>query len=82
MSTADTRRVRLACAPTTRQPQTAHGPVARTAGGVAGWVDDRTGAAKPMSYLRKKVFPDHWSFMLGEIAMYSLVILPADRAPS
>ena len=23
----------------------------------------------------KKVFPDHWSFMLGEIAMYSLVIL-------
>ena len=45
-------------------------PVARTAGGVAGWVDDRTGAAKPMSYLLKKVFPDHWSFMLGEIAMY------------
>ena len=57
------------------KPQTAHGPVARTAGGVAGWVDDRTGAAKPMSYLLKKVFPDHWSFMLGEIAMYSLVIL-------
>ena len=25
-----------------------------------------------MPYLRKKVFPDHWSFMLGEIALYSL----------
>jgi ubiquinol-cytochrome c reductase cytochrome b subunit len=38
-------------------------------------VDDRTGAAKGMPSLLKKVFPDHWSFMLGEIAMYSLVIL-------
>ena len=45
------------------------------AGGLASWVDDRSGVAKPMSYLLKKVFPDHWSFMLGEIAMFSLVIL-------
>ena len=22
-----------------------------------------------------KVFPDHWSFMLGEIALYSFIIL-------
>jgi len=43
--------------------------------GLAGWVDDRTGTAKPVSYLLKKVFPDHWSFMLGEIAMFSLVIV-------
>ena len=46
----------------------------RTAGGVAGWVDDRTGVAKAGSYLLKKVFPDHWSFMLGEVAMYSMII--------
>jgi ubiquinol-cytochrome c reductase cytochrome b subunit len=45
------------------------------AGGLAGWVEDRTGTARPTSYLLKKVFPDHWSFMLGEIAMFSLVIL-------
>jgi ubiquinol-cytochrome c reductase cytochrome b subunit len=37
-------------------------------GGIAGWVDDRTGAAKGVSFLLKKVFPDHRSFMLGEIA--------------
>src|SRR5450631_1371349 len=49
-------------------------PRSRT-GALAGWVDDRAGAAKPMSYVLKKVFPDHWSFMLGEIAMFSLVIL-------
>ena len=47
---------------------------ARRVGGIAGWVDDRTGAAKPVGYLMKKVFPDHWSFMLGEIAMYSMII--------
>lgn len=47
---------------------------ARKAGGVAGWIDDRTSAAKGVNYLLRKVFPDHWSFMLGEIAMYSLII--------
>jgi ubiquinol-cytochrome c reductase cytochrome b subunit len=43
-------------------------------GGIAGWVDDRVGAAKGVSFLAKKVFPDHWSFMLGEIAMYSMIV--------
>jgi ubiquinol-cytochrome c reductase cytochrome b subunit len=44
-------------------------------GGLSSWMDDRAGAAKPINYLLKKVFPDHWSFMLGEIAMFSLIIL-------
>ncbi|WP_265444099.1 cytochrome b [Flexivirga meconopsidis] len=47
------------------------GPV----GAVANWVDERTGAAKGVRFLLKKVFPDHWSFMFGEMAMYSLVVL-------
>src|SRR5680860_1227215 len=50
-------------------------PAPAKGGGLASWVDDRSGAAKPVSYLLKKVFPDHWSFMLGEIAMFSLIIL-------
>ncbi len=46
----------------------------RTAG-VARWMDDRLGlAAVSKKYLRK-VFPDHWSFMLGEIALWSFVVL-------
>jgi ubiquinol-cytochrome c reductase cytochrome b subunit len=49
-------------------------PGAKAIGGVAGWIDDRTGVAKPVGYLMKKVFPDHWSFMLGEIAMYSMIV--------
>jgi len=42
--------------------------------GPATWVDDRIGLAKLMGNIRK-VFPDHWSFLLGEIALYSFVIL-------
>ncbi len=46
----------------------------KVAGGVAGWLDDRTGGAGFMAFILKKVFPDHWTFMLGEIAMYSMII--------
>ncbi|WKV16588.1 cytochrome b N-terminal domain-containing protein [Janibacter limosus] len=49
-------------------------PGLKKVGGVAGWIDDRTGAAKGVGYLMRKVFPDHWSFMLGEIAMYSMIV--------
>ena len=47
----------------------------RIAGGTANFIDERTGAAKWMKKTLTKVFPDHWSFMLGEIVMYSFVIL-------
>jgi ubiquinol-cytochrome c reductase cytochrome b subunit len=47
----------------------------RVVGGTARYLDERTGSAKALRYGLRKVFPDHWSFMLGEIAMYSLVIL-------
>ncbi|GAA1523524.1 ubiquinol-cytochrome c reductase cytochrome b subunit [Kribbella lupini] len=39
------------------------------------WLDDRVGIAKLGRKNLRKVFPDHWSFMLGEIALYSFVIL-------
>ena len=45
------------------------------AGNVAGYIDDRTGAAGWAKKNLTKVFPDHWSFMLGEIALYSFIIL-------
>ena len=47
----------------------------RIAGNVAGYVDDRTGGAKWMKKNLQKVFPDHWSFLLGEICLYSFIIL-------
>ena len=53
-----------------RAPRAGHPP-----GKVADWVDDRLHLAGPMRKQLNKVFPDHWSFMLGEIALYSFIIL-------
>jgi ubiquinol-cytochrome c reductase cytochrome b subunit len=44
---------------------------------VANFVDERTGAAKWLKKNLTKVFPDHWSFLLGEIVLYSFIILLA-----
>jgi ubiquinol-cytochrome c reductase cytochrome b subunit len=38
-------------------------------------LDERLGAANPLKRTLRYVFPDHWTFMLGEIAMYCFVIL-------
>jgi ubiquinol-cytochrome c reductase cytochrome b subunit len=47
----------------------------RAVTGTARWLDDRfRGATGARAFLRK-VFPDHWSFLLGEIALYSFIIL-------
>ncbi|HZM78542.1 MAG TPA: ubiquinol-cytochrome c reductase cytochrome b subunit [Candidatus Limnocylindrales bacterium] len=41
----------------------------------AGGVDDRYKVATPLRGLLNKVFPDHWTFLLGEIALFSFIIL-------
>ena len=45
------------------------------AGVVANWADERLGLGTAMKKHIRKVFPDHWSFMLGEIALWSFVVL-------
>lgn len=47
-------------------------------GGPVEWMDDRLGlgASNKLMPLRK-VFPEHWSFMLGEIALWSFIVLLA-----
>ncbi len=45
------------------------------AGAVAGWLDDRLSLGTAAKKNLRKVFPDHWSFMLGEIALWSFVVL-------
>jgi ubiquinol-cytochrome c reductase cytochrome b subunit len=42
---------------------------------MARWIDGRLGAAKFARTALNKVFPDNWSFMLGELALYSFVVL-------
>ncbi|MEV3858302.1 cytochrome bc complex cytochrome b subunit [Streptomyces sp. NPDC050095] len=42
---------------------------------IADWADGRLGVyGLGRKYLRK-VFPDHWSFMLGEICLYTFIVL-------
>jgi ubiquinol-cytochrome c reductase cytochrome b subunit len=48
----------------------------RTPAGKAGkWSEERFGIAGGARKQLNKVFPDHWSFMMGEIALYSFIIL-------
>jgi ubiquinol-cytochrome c reductase cytochrome b subunit len=49
--------------------------VPKALSGTGGWLDDRFHGARGLRVLMRKVFPDHWSFMLGEIALWSFVIL-------
>jgi ubiquinol-cytochrome c reductase cytochrome b subunit len=41
------------------------------------FIDERTSAAPFLSRALRYVFPDHWSFLLGEVALYSFVVLIA-----
>lgn len=43
--------------------------------GAAEFFDERFGASKAVRGFARKIFPDHWSFMLGEVTLYSFVIL-------
>ncbi|SDS43971.1 menaquinol-cytochrome c reductase cytochrome b subunit precursor [Paraoerskovia marina] len=47
----------------------------RAAAGTADYLDQRTGLGKAVKEFARKTFPDHWSFLLGEVALYSFVIL-------
>jgi ubiquinol-cytochrome c reductase cytochrome b subunit len=38
-------------------------------------VEQRLGGAPLYKFLLRYVFPDHWSFLLGEIALYSFLVL-------
>jgi ubiquinol-cytochrome c reductase cytochrome b subunit len=40
-------------------------------------IDERTGGMRLVRRSLRYVFPDHWSFLLGEIALYSFVVLVA-----
>jgi ubiquinol-cytochrome c reductase cytochrome b subunit len=61
---------------TKRQQKAALGPYGK-AGNIVNELDDRLGIAKGGRVFLDKIFPDHWSFMLGEISLYSFVVLIA-----
>ncbi|NYV74150.1 cytochrome bc complex cytochrome b subunit [Streptomyces sp. UH6] len=42
---------------------------------VADWADGRLGIFSLAKANMRKIFPDHWSFMLGEVCLYSFIII-------
>ena len=55
------------------KPPTSYSGKAAT--GAVKYVDERLTSANFLRRSLNKVFPDHWSFMLGEICLYSFIIL-------
>ncbi|HWS51113.1 MAG TPA: ubiquinol-cytochrome c reductase cytochrome b subunit [Microbacterium sp.] len=47
----------------------------RFTGWAANYIDERTSLSGMVKELGRKIFPDHWSFMLGEVALYSFVVI-------
>ncbi|HEY0260332.1 MAG TPA: cytochrome bc complex cytochrome b subunit [Lacisediminihabitans sp.] len=68
---------------TTTAPEQSTAPAASTPpsrGGrftaaAANYIDERTSVSGLVKELGRKIFPDHWSFMLGEVALYSFVVI-------
>src|SRR3954451_23854672 len=56
-------------------PRQELGPVFKVAAGPAEFLDERLGIAKLSRPFIRKVFPNHWSFLLGEVALYSFIVL-------
>jgi ubiquinol-cytochrome c reductase cytochrome b subunit len=44
-------------------------------GAAANYIDERTSVSGLVKEVGRKIFPDHWSFMLGEVALYSFVVI-------
>ena len=54
----------------------------RFVGAAANYIDERTSLSGFVKELGRKIFPDHWSFMLGEIALWSASSSSCSRARS
>ncbi len=50
-------------------------PAAKGAAATADFLDSRTTLGVAVKELSRKIFPEHWSFMLGEIALYSFIVI-------
>ncbi|RSM78975.1 cytochrome bc complex cytochrome b subunit [Kibdelosporangium aridum] len=56
-------------------PTKQQNPAAKMAAAAGNWADDRLHAAGGLRKQLNKVFPTHWSFLLGEVALYSFIVL-------
>jgi len=57
---------------TTTAPAPAKGGFTAAA---ATYIEERTSISGVVKEFGRKIFPDHWSFLLGEVALYSFVVI-------
>lgn len=62
-------------APAATETKPEPGKGMRFVNGAANYIEDRTSLSGFVKELGRKIFPDHWSFMLGEVALYSFVVV-------
>ncbi len=65
----------MSTATVTEQPKSEKPLGGRFVGAAANYIDERTSLSGFVKELGRKIFPDHWSFMLGEIALWSFVVV-------
>ena len=65
----------MSTATVTEQPKSERPLGGRFVGAAANYIDERTSLSGFVKELGRKIFPDHWSFMLGEIALWSFVVV-------
>jgi len=64
-----------AAAPGLNQDEAPLGPGMKLTNWASNYIDERTSISGLVRELGRKIFPDHWSFMLGEVALYSFVVI-------
>ena len=57
------------------KPQEQQRGSVRFTNAAANYLDERTKVGSVVKEFGRKVFPDHWSFLLGEVALYSFVVI-------
>jgi ubiquinol-cytochrome c reductase cytochrome b subunit len=66
--------VSISASTPTAQPSGEYQP-SKAMRGSADLLDSRVGVGKAVRFISRKIFPEHWSFLLGEIALWSFVVL-------
>lgn len=59
---------------TTTAPATTK-PTGGFTAAASNYLDERTSISGAVKEFARKVFPDHWSFLLGEVALYSFIVI-------
>ncbi|AMB58539.1 cytochrome b [Microterricola viridarii] len=68
----------MSTATTTSAPNSTESAAKKPGGftaAAANYIDERTSVSGAVKEFGRKIFPDHWSFLLGEVALFAFVVI-------